>query len=135
MASDGEGYAVASLDDMGEGYGFRKVRKGPGLPPCGVNAIVIPPGYEAGRHFHEEQEEVYLGLSGSLEIEFGDGTRHPLGPGTFARVDPGTVRRVLNPGDTDGVYVCFGGKDGYVGRDGRVPEAPGAPRGGVLQSG
>jgi mannose-6-phosphate isomerase-like protein (cupin superfamily) len=135
MASDGEGYAVASLDEMGEGYGFRKVRKELGVTAFGVNAIVMPPGYEAGRHFHEEQEEVYLGLSGSLEIEFGDGTRHPLGPGTFARVDPGTVRRVLNPGDTDGVYVCFGGKDGYVGRDGRVPEGAGDPRGGGLQSG
>src|SRR4051794_33502451 len=128
MASKGEGYAIASLDEMGEGYGFRKVRTELGVTAFGVNAIVMPPHYEARQHLHDEQEELYLGISGSLEIEFGDGTRHPLGPGTFARVDPGTTRRVVNTGDTDAVYVCVGGKGGYVGRDGRVPESGGRVR-------
>ena len=55
-------------------------------------------------------------------IEFGDGTTHHLGEGAFARVDAATVRkiRVLGPGDT--VYVCAGGKDGYIGHDGRTPQ-------------
>ena len=26
----------------------------------GVNAIEIPPGFQTGRHFHEEQEELYF---------------------------------------------------------------------------
>ncbi len=27
-----------------------------------------------------------------------------------------------NVGEVDAVYLCAGGKDGYIGRDGRVPE-------------
>jgi hypothetical protein len=32
-------------------------------------------------------------------------------------VDPATVRSVENAGEEDLVFVCVGGKDGYVGRD------------------
>jgi hypothetical protein len=32
------------------------------------------------------------------------------------------VRKVGNVGEGDAVYVIVGGKDGYVGRDGRLPE-------------
>ena len=37
------------------------------------------------------------------------------------RVDAATVRGIRNIGESDAVYLCAGGKDGYVGRDGRVP--------------
>jgi hypothetical protein len=37
-------------------------------------------------------------------------------------VDAPTVRKVRNVGDEDAVYLVVGGKDGYVGRDGRLPE-------------
>jgi quercetin dioxygenase-like cupin family protein len=132
---EGDGYAVAALDDLGEGYGFRKVRRELGVSAFGVNAIVLPPGYQTGRHSHDEQEELYFVHGGRLEFEFGDGDVHELGPGSFARVAPSTVRRVRNVGDGDAVYVIVGGKDGYVGRDGRLPEGeesrfgPGAPPG------
>jgi hypothetical protein len=43
-----------------------------------------------------------------------------------ARVDAQTVRRVRNLGDEDAVYVCAGGADGYVGRDGQVPDGENA---------
>ena len=33
-------YAFGSLDELGEGYGFRKVRKPLGVNAFGVNAIV-----------------------------------------------------------------------------------------------
>ena len=49
-------------------------------------------------------------------------------PGTAARVDAATVRGVANVGDEDAVILVAGGKDGYVGRDGRMPE--GEQRGG-----
>ena len=45
-----------------------------------------------------------------------------LGPGGLARVDSATVRQFRNVGDEDAVFVVVGGKDGYVGRDGQVPE-------------
>jgi len=118
----GEGYAVGHIDQMGDAYGFRKLRRELGVSAFGVNAICIPPGYETGRHFHGEQEELYFCHRGRIEMEFGDGATHLLEPGGAARVDPATVRKVRNVGDEDAVYVVVGGKDGYVGRDGRAPE-------------
>ena len=118
----GEGYAVAQLEDLGEGPGFRKVRKGLDVTAFGVNAIVMPPGIESGFHYHDVQEELYFLHSGTIEIEFGDGSVERLEAGGFARVDAATVRKLRNVGDVDAVYLCAGGKDGYIGRDGRVRE-------------
>ena len=121
-AVKGDGYAVANLSDIGEGYGFRKIRKELGVTAFGVNAIVLPPSYETGRHLHEEQEELYFLHSGRVAIEFGDDSSHELKPGGIARVDAATVRKLRNLSDSeDAVYVVVGGKDGYVGRDGKLP--------------
>jgi uncharacterized cupin superfamily protein len=120
--TQGEGYAVGNLDDLGEAPGFRKIRKGLGVTAFGVNAIVMPPGIDSGFHYHDTQEELYFVHRGTIEMEFGDGSVHTLGEGAMARVDAATARKVRNVGDVDAVYVCAGGKDGYVGRDGRVPE-------------
>jgi len=120
--TQGEGYAVGNLDDLGQAPGFRKIRKGLGVTAFGVNAIVMPPGIDSGFHYHDTQEELYFVHRGTIEMEFGDGTVHTLGEGGMARVDAATVRKVRNVGDVEAVYVCAGGKDGYVGRDGRVPE-------------
>ena len=130
----GEGYAVGSIDGLGKGPGFRKVRRELGVTEFGVNAIVIPPGYETGHHFHDEQQELYVVQSGTIEMEFGDGAKHLLGPGGMARVDAATLRKVRNPGDGDAVYLVAGGKGGYVGRDGRAPEGENA-RGPGMESG
>jgi uncharacterized cupin superfamily protein len=119
---EGDGYAVGHVDQMGEQYGFRKIRRSLGVTAFGVNAIAIPPGYETGRHFHDEQEELYFCHRGRIEIEFGDGTSHVLEQGGAARVDAATIRKLKNIGSGDAVYVIVGGKDGYVGRDGRAPE-------------
>jgi quercetin dioxygenase-like cupin family protein len=119
---EGDGYAIAGIDELGEGYGFRKIRKGLGVKELGMNAIVMPPGYETGNHYHEEQEEVYFVHRGSVEMTFGDGESHRLDEGSAARVDASTVRRVKNVGDGDAVYVVVGAKGGYVGRDGKQPE-------------
>jgi quercetin dioxygenase-like cupin family protein len=128
---EGDGYAVANVDALGDGPGFRKVRRALGVTAFGVNAIEIPPGYETGRHFHDEQEELYFVHRGRVEFEFGDGSTHVLDEGGFARVDPQTVRKIKNVGEGSALYVIAGGKDGYVGRDGRLPEgetrAGGAP--------
>jgi mannose-6-phosphate isomerase-like protein (cupin superfamily) len=118
----GEGYAVANLSDLGDGFGFRKIRKGLDVKAFGVNAIVMPPGTDAGAHFHDEQEELYFVHRGAIEIEFGDGSVHRLEAGGLARVDAATVRRLRSVGDDDAVYLCAGGKGGYIGRDGRLPE-------------
>jgi len=119
--TSGEGYAVGHLEDLGDGPGFRKVRHGLEVTAFGVNAIVLPAGLETGAHYHDEQEELYFVHRGAIEMEFGDGSVHSLREGGLARVDASTVRRIRNTGEQDAVYLCVGGKDGYVGRDGRVP--------------
>ncbi len=63
---------------------------------------------------------------GGPEIVEGDGfalAPELVGEGGAARGDPSTVRKVRNASDADDlVYVVVGGKDGYIGRDGRRPE-------------
>ncbi|MBV8997890.1 MAG: cupin domain-containing protein [Solirubrobacterales bacterium] len=117
----GNGWAAVHLDGIGEGPGFRKVRRALDVTAFGVNAIVLPPGVETGFHYHDRQEELYFVHRGTIEVEFGDGSKEELAEGAFARVDPSTVRKMRNDGDVDAVYVIVGGKDGYVGRDGQVP--------------
>jgi uncharacterized cupin superfamily protein len=119
---EGDGFAVANIEALADGPGFRKIRTALGVNAFGVNAIELPPGYETGRHFHDEQQELYFLHRGRIEITFDDATSHVLGPGGLARVEAGTVRKIKNVGDDPAVYVVVGGKDGYVGRDGRLPE-------------
>jgi mannose-6-phosphate isomerase-like protein (cupin superfamily) len=124
---EGDGYAVGHIDAMGDRYGFRKIRRELGVSAFGINAICMPPGHQGPRHYHDRQEETYFVHRGTIEIEFGDGTVHRLGPGGVARVDARTVRELRSVGEDDAIYLCAGGKDGYIGRDGRVPEGEGAP--------
>ena len=120
--AQGEGWAAANLEDLGDGPGFRKIRRELGVTAFGINAIVLPPGVWTGRHYHERQEETYFVHRGTLEFEFGDGERLRLEAGGLVRVDASTVRKMGNVGDEDVVYVIVGGADGYVGRDGKLPE-------------
>jgi uncharacterized cupin superfamily protein len=116
----GDGWAVATLTDLGDGPGFRKVRSALGVTAFGVNAVVLPPGYTSRRHFHERQQELYLVLDGEIEFQFGDDERHTVGRGGVARVDPQIVRSLRNTSDSeDATYFCVGGEGGYVGRDGQ----------------
>ncbi len=117
----GDGWAVASIDDLGDGPGFRKVRQALDVTEFGVNGVVLPPGYTSRRHYHERQQELYMVLRGEIEFDL-DGATHTLGPGGLARVDAPTVRALRNTSDTDeAIYLCVGGQGGYVGRDGQVP--------------
>jgi uncharacterized cupin superfamily protein len=118
---EGGGYAVANVDALGEGPGFRKVRRALGVTAYGVNAVELPPGHETGRHFHEQQEELYFLHRGQIEITLDD-DKFRLGPGGLARVDAATIRKIKNVGDEPALYLVTGGKDGYVGRDGRLPD-------------
>jgi len=130
-ATSGPGYAVSSLEQMGDGPGFRKVRRELGVTAFGINAIVLPPGYRTGVHYHDEQEETYFVHAGTVEFRFGDGTTHVAGPGGIARVNAATHRGMRNVGEGEAVVLAAGGKGGYVGRDGQpVGENPrGGPPG------
>lgn len=124
----GDGYAAGNISAMGEGPGFRKVRKLLGVNEMGVNAIVMPPGIGSGTHWHERQEEVYFVHQGTVRFTLGENAEQTitLGPGGVLRVDASTHRSMANPGEVDAIYICFGAEGGYVGRDGQHVE--GEPR-------
>jgi mannose-6-phosphate isomerase-like protein (cupin superfamily) len=113
------GYAKGSIDEMGEGPGFRKVRRELGVTAFGVNAIIYPPGQEGFLHYHDEQDELYFVHQGRASFEV-DGEEFELGPGGVVYVESTTPRRINNRTDEDLVLLVVGGKDGYVARDGQL---------------
>src|SRR2546430_16261660 len=120
---EGDGYAVGHIDAMGEDYGFRKVRRAVGVTEFGVNAVVTPPGFGGGGHYHDEQQELYFMHRGTMEFEFGDGSTHRLGPGAVARVDAATVRRFPNRGGGGAGFALLAPQGGAGGRG--PPPPPG----------
>ena len=110
---------ITSVDELGEGYGFRKVRRALGITAFGANVIVMPPRMEGFLHYHERQDELYFVHRGRARFEVGDEVRE-IGPGGLVHVEAATHRRVSNAGDEDLVVLVIGGKDGYVERDGQL---------------
>ena len=114
------GYAFGSLDELGDGPGFRKVRRALGVTAFGVNGIVFPPGYEGFLHYHDRQDELYFVHRGRARVEVG-GEEREIGEGALVHVEAATHRRVSNASETEElVLLVVGGKDGYVERDGRL---------------
>jgi mannose-6-phosphate isomerase-like protein (cupin superfamily) len=112
-------YSISSLDELGEGYGFRKIRRGLGVTAFGVNALVMPPGYEGFDHYHDTQDELYFVHKGTAKVHV-EGEERILGPGGLFHVESTTPRKFSNAGDDDLVVLVIGGKDGYVERDGHL---------------
>jgi mannose-6-phosphate isomerase-like protein (cupin superfamily) len=113
------GYQVSSLDALGEGYGFRKIRAALGVTAFGVNALVFPPGYDGPAHYHDSQDELYLVHRGTATFDV-DGSEHVVGEGGLVHVESTTPRQISNRGDGDLVLFVVGGKGGYVERDGHL---------------
>jgi mannose-6-phosphate isomerase-like protein (cupin superfamily) len=113
------GYAKGSIDEMGEGPGFRKIRRELGVTAFGVNALIYPPGQEGFLHYHDEQDELYFVHKGRATFEV-DGERFELGPGGVVYVESTTPRKINNQTDEELVVLAVGGKDGYVSRDGQL---------------
>jgi|SRR5689334_18935213 mannose-6-phosphate isomerase-like protein (cupin superfamily) len=113
------GYHVSSLEELGEGYGFRKIRAPLGVTAFGCNALVFPPHYDGPAHYHDQQDELYFVHRGTATFEI-DGAEHTVGEGGLVHVESTTHRRVSNRTDADLVLVVVGGKDGYVARDGQL---------------
>jgi mannose-6-phosphate isomerase-like protein (cupin superfamily) len=113
------GYQIGSLDALGEGYGFRKVRAALGVTAFGVNALVFPPGYDGPAHYHDSQDELYLVHRGIATFDV-DGSEHVVGEGGLVHVESTTPRQISNKSDGDLVLFVVGGKGGYVERDGHL---------------
>jgi len=113
------GYTKGSIDEMGEGPGFRKIRRELGVTAFGVNALIYPPGQQGFLHYHDEQDELYFVHRGRASFEV-DGDEFELGPGGVVHVESKTPRKISNQTDEDLVVLAVGGKGGYVGRDGQL---------------
>ncbi len=114
------GYAFSSVDELGDGYGFRKVRRALGVSAFGVNAIVMPPAYEGFLHYHDVQDELYFVHRGRARFEVADEVRE-VGEGGLVHVEAAVPRRFSNASDSEDLCVLVvGGKGGYVERDGQL---------------
>src|SRR5919198_4077150 len=106
------GYAFSSLDELGEGYGFRKIRRPLGVTAFGANAVVMPPGYDGFLHYHDTQDELYFVHRGTARFEV-DGEERLVGEGGIVHVESTTPRKFSNASETDDlVILVVGGKGG-----------------------
>ena len=94
------GYAISTLDELGDGYGFRKVRQPLGVTAFGANALVFPPHYEGPNHYHDTQDELYFVHRGTATFTI-DGEEHDVGEGGIVHVESTTPRMITNAGDDD----------------------------------
>jgi mannose-6-phosphate isomerase-like protein (cupin superfamily) len=110
-------YAVKRIDEMEAIYAgaFKRARAELGVRSFGLQVLDIPPNahqYPEHDHSQDGQEEVYVVLRGSGEVEI-DGERHPIEPETMVRVSAGTSRK-LWPGDEGLRVLAIGGIPGGV---------------------
>jgi mannose-6-phosphate isomerase-like protein (cupin superfamily) len=112
-------HAFSSLDELGDGHGFRKVRAALGVEAFGVNAIVYPPNYEGPEHYHDTQDELYFVHRGRVRVDV-EGESRELGEGGLFHATSTTHRRISNPFDEEAIVFVVGGKGGYVERDGHL---------------
>jgi mannose-6-phosphate isomerase-like protein (cupin superfamily) len=120
-------YAFSSLDELGEGPGFRKIRQPLGVTAFGVNATVLKAGYPGFFHYHDTQDELYFVHRGRVRVEV-EGETRDLEEGGLFHCESTTPRKVWNPFDEDAVVFVVGGKDGYVSRDGHAVDEAEAAR-------
>ena len=127
------GHAFSSLEELGDNYGFRKIRKALGVSAFGVNAIVYPPGYEGIHHYHDTQDELYFVHAGTARVEV-EGETRELGPGGLFHAESTTPRKISNASADDLVLLIVGGKGGYVERDGHLVDPADAEKRAALSN-
>jgi mannose-6-phosphate isomerase-like protein (cupin superfamily) len=101
-------YGIVHPDDVKDSYAgtdvpgeFRRVTPALGCEQLAATLIRIPPhsDFEQGTgHYHDDVEELYLVVRGTLTMRFGDDI-HAVGPGSAVRVAPTTPRSHRNEGD------------------------------------
>ena len=111
------GHEIKRIEDMEAIYfgSFKRARAELGISSFGLQVIDMPPNadqYPEHDHSEDGQEEVYVALSGSAEIEI-DGERHTIDPETMVRVSSGTKRKVWT-GDEPFRVLIIGGCPGKL---------------------
>jgi mannose-6-phosphate isomerase-like protein (cupin superfamily) len=110
-------HTVKRIDEMDTAFGggMRLARAALGVSSFGIQVEEFPPDFDQyPEHSHAEdgQEEVYVVLRGSAEIEI-DGQRIPLDTETIVRVGPGARRRII-PGPQGVRILALGAVPGGV---------------------
>ena len=109
-------YTVKRIDEMEAivAGAFKRARAELGVSAFGMNVIDMPPGitdaYPEHDHAEDGQEEVYVTLSGSAELEV-EGETLRLEPDKMVRIAPGTMRTVRT-GDEPVRLLIVGGVPG-----------------------
>lgn len=90
-------YTAMPIDEMEAIYGggFKRARAALEVSAFGMSVSDLPPGFDqvpAHTHTFDGQEEIYLALAGSGELEI-DGRRVPVDGETVVLVEPAAVRR------------------------------------------
>ena len=101
----GNGWAATSIDALGGGLGFKKIRPELDVTEFGINCITLPPRFQTGIHWHERQQEVYFVHDGTLVFHFGSGAEPDetveVSAGSFINVDAATPREVARQSEGD----------------------------------
>ncbi|HEY2603871.1 MAG TPA: cupin domain-containing protein [Thermoleophilaceae bacterium] len=108
-------YTFKRIDDMYSTYlgGMKHARAELGVTSFGMQVIDLPPnldGYPEHDHAETGQEEVYVVLSGAVDLTV-DGETVRLEEGTMARVGP-EARRQLVTTDSPVRILALGGVPG-----------------------
>jgi mannose-6-phosphate isomerase-like protein (cupin superfamily) len=101
-------FTIVQADDVDDHYAgtsvpgeFRSLGKALGCEQLAVTVIRVPPhsDFEQGTgHYHEQIEELYVIVRGTLTMRFGDEVRL-VSAGSAVRVAPQTKRSHRNEGD------------------------------------
>lgn len=105
-------YTAKRIPDMEAIFrgGFRKARAELGVSAFGIQVLEFPANatrYPEHDHSADGQEEVYVVLSGSGEMEV-DGERFAVDPETLVRVGPEAKRKLLTGAEPMRVLVIGG---------------------------
>jgi uncharacterized cupin superfamily protein len=93
-----------------EGRWYRRLAPATGISDFGVSHCVLKPGaWSAHRHWHEDEDEFLVIISGSATLVDDDG-RHEIVAGDCASFPKGEANGhcLINEGDADCVFVVVG---------------------------
>ena len=112
------GVEYTKLDPDGEER-FQRLRQELRVSTLGLNLLRLRPTERSRIHRHEEQEEVYLVLEGTLTLVV-EGEPRAMERGELARVAPDVRRQLVNEADEPLLILALGGAKEHFGRDGRA---------------
>jgi uncharacterized cupin superfamily protein len=109
-----DGYTIKHRDEFEsmEGSGeatWKLARKALGTSAFGFNLVEIGPGGQIPEHNESEsgQVELYVILEGEAILRL-DGEDHPAPAGTFASIEPGPSRTILNRSEAPVMALLIG---------------------------